>query len=158
MKPGVEKFEKVEEVRSAGPPPVLHPEAHTEWFRALPHERRARMNREWRTELARGRGLVLDERRALWRAGLAPALAFAIFDAICPGADLGTLVLTALLGYALGLALHALRAGSILWGTAGQVVFFLLQWVTRGGLSGAHLFWFLPVAVTFLALGQRREE
>src|SRR5262245_54124961 len=138
--------------------PALHPEAQSEWFKALPHERRARMNREWREGLVRDRCLQQGERRRLARGSFEMALLFALANGFCPGDALWTYSAAFAVGGAVGLGLEALRAARLLSAMLGLAGFFLFQWLSRGGLSALHLFVLLPVGAISAYLGMRREE
>lgn len=137
--------------------PELHPDAHAEWFRALPHARRAQMNREWRAGLAREHELVRSETRATLESALRMGVLYAVCNGFCPG-DAGVTYLGAfVVGGMLGILLERLRAARLLSALLGLAVFFVFQWLSRGGLSPLHLFVLLPVGAISAHLGMKRE-
>lgn len=137
--------------------PIVHPEAGEEWFRALPHERRARMNREWRQELDHSERLRQGWVRRLLQSGGRHALVFAFFNGFCPGDALVTYASAACAGFLLGLALERLHAARGLSGIAGLLAFALFLWLSRGGLGYAHMFWLVPAGIASAYFGFERE-
>ncbi len=136
----------------------FHPQAGEAWFRALPHQVRARFNRRWREEGEEERELWTRQAREILRAGALQALAFAVLNGFCPGDTLASYLMCLLMGMGLGMLLGALRADRLCSGVAGLILFVSLQWMTRGGLSAAHLFMFLPAGAVSAYLGIEREE
>lgn len=151
-----------EPARSAAPARVRraerHPAAGEDWFKALPHERRALMNREWRQGLARDVEIVGTERQRALRSIRRMALLYACFDLCCSGRLLATVIVAALLGGALGLLLERLNAARLLSGALGTFAFIFFEWFSRGGLSPLHFFWFFPVGAISAYLGIERED
>ena len=141
----------------AAPSPVFHPAAREEWFRALPHEHRARMNREWRAGLARDRVLDHGARRETAASALRVGALFAFFNGFCPGDALVNYLGAFLAGGLLGALLERLRAARLLSAILGLAVFYLFQWFSRGGLSYFHFLVLLPVGAISAHLGQKRE-
>jgi len=140
------------------PRAVLHPEAGAEWFKALPHERRARMNREWREALERDRALLTHARRRPWTGAWKQAVVFGLFDALCPLSDVGTIAAAVLGGAVLGALLNAFRADRLASAVAGGFAFVLFELLSRGGITAAHLFWIMPATAFSAYLGLEREE
>lgn len=138
--------------------PVLHPEAGEAWFRALPHERRARMNREWREGLGRTEHLQRTRTKKLLRAGLVHALGFAVINGFCIGDGGATYFVAACAGMVLGMVLEWLRVARLLSAVTGMAVFGLFLLLTRGGLSVLHFFWFVLAGGFCSYLGIEREE
>ena len=138
--------------------PVLHPKAGEGWFKALPHEHRARMNREWRSGLDRDRELDRSWVRRSLKSSSQMAALFLVFDPLCSGSSWGTCLLALATGGALGMLLHELRAARFLSGILGLLCFCAFQCSSRGGFAANHLFWLLPVAAISAHLGVEREE
>jgi hypothetical protein len=141
--------------------PVLHPAAHEEWFKKLPHERRASMNRVWRAGLARDRELGRNQRRVALGEALRVGTLFAIGNGFCPGDAGWTYAAAFAVGAAVGLVLERLRAARPLSGVLGLAAFFLYQCVSRRGASLPSLFVSLLVGLTVAMvsahLAMRRE-
>jgi len=137
--------------------PVRHPESDAAWFRALPPARQEEFHRACRERAERDLELERTARRRELRSAAEVAIVFALMDQCCPGRDALTLVLAATLGAAVGFTLERRNAGHVLSGSGALVAFFLLQTLTRGGLSAVHLFWFFPVGALCAILALRRE-
>jgi len=116
------------------------------------------MNREWRAGLARDHQLVRNETRRVLVSAWRLALLFAVANGFCPGDALGTYLGAFAVGGLLGVLLERMRAARLLSATLGLLVFFLFQWISRGGLSALHLFVLLPVGAISAHLGTAREE
>lgn len=138
--------------------PRFHPHAGEAWFRALPHQERARFNREWREGEARGRELELRQVRGVLRSALPQVLIFVILNGFCPGDTGASYIVSLVVGAVLGLVLGATRADRLSSAMAGGLVFLVLQLATRGGLSFAHLFWIFPASAFSMLYGIEREE
>jgi len=141
--------------------PVLHPSAHEEWFKKLPHEHRARMNREWRAGLARDCELGRNQRRVALIEGLRVGALFAIGNGFCPGDALWTYLAAFVVGLPVGLLLERLRADRLVSGLLGLASFFLHVCVSRGGpsLAAALISLLIGFMVGMISahLGVRRE-
>ena len=122
----------------------------------MPGEHRDRLNREWREGLARDVSLVRRAREDVAREAVEHAGVFLIFDLFCPGNNAWTLVAAIVVGALAGACCRKLQAAQPLSATIGGGSFFVLQWITRGGISAFHLFWFLPVIAACAYLGWRR--
>jgi hypothetical protein len=128
------------------------------WFEALPAERRAEFERSHREGLRRDDLLARQSRRRVARDVLQTTLLFLVADQVAPHASAGSVLAALVSGVALGLVCLALNADRVLTGALGCAAFFLLQWLSRGGLTGLHLFLFMPVGAVCVYLGWRREE
>jgi hypothetical protein len=148
----------MEAERTARRAPALHPSAGEAWFRALPHARRARMNREWRAGLAddvrRERNVLRGYGESAWKQGVV----FALCDGFCAHGSLATMTLAVLAGAALGLVLHAVRAKRLSSAALGGVAFLVFELVSRGALYPGIFFWIVPAAYFSSYLGIAREE
>lgn len=138
--------------------PVLHPRAGEAWFRALPHERRARMNREWRAGLAHDRDLEHGVHERHWTCAWKQGVVFALCDGFCPGSGAWTMLVAFVAGAVLGASLQTLRGARLLSAVLGGAGFFLFELVSRGGIGVGHFFWIVPAAYFSSYLGIAREE
>lgn len=138
--------------------PVLHPRAGEDWFRKLAPEKQEELNAACRREAAHHEELLREERRRLGGSGLQVAALYLAIDVACPGRALSNACLAVIAGGLVGVLLERLCAGRVLSGSIGVAVFFLLQLLTRQGLSALHMFWFFPVAASAAILGLRREN
>lgn len=140
--------------------PALHPAAHEEWFQKLPHERRVRMNREWRAGLARDRELGRNQRRVALAEGLRIGALFALGNGFCPGDAFWTYLAAFALGVPVGVLLERLHADRLLSGLLGLALFFLYTCISRGpSLACAFLSLVVGCMVGMISshLGVRRE-
>ena len=129
------------------------------WFEALPAERRRAMRRAHVDELRRDDQLARNHRRRRFRDVLQMTALFLVADQLfAPHASLGSGLASVAVGALLGLLGSLVHADRILTGFVGGAAFFLVQLVSRGGLTGMHMFLFFPVGALCMYLGYRREE
>ena len=138
---------------------VPFPHTGKPWFEALPVERREEMERSFREDLRRYCDLVQRQRRhAYVDIGLASAL-FLVFDQFfAPHATGASGVFAVAVGAAVGFLCVLIHANRLLSGAVGLAAFFLVQVLSRGGLTGLHMIIFYPFAALCMLLGYKREE
>ena len=138
---------------------VPFPHAGKPWFEALPAERREEIERSFRAELWKDCDLVENQRRHVYvDVGLASAL-FLVFDQLfAPHATAASGCLALVVGALVGLLCAAIHANRLLSGVIGLAAFFLVQVLSRGGLSALHMFVFYPFGALCMLLGYKREE
>jgi hypothetical protein len=144
--------------KTARRPPVVHPSAGEAWFRALPHARRAQMNREWRAGLARDVRIERDVWRGHGDSAWKQGVVFALCDGFCALSSLATMTVALLAGAALGVLLHALSAKRLSSAALGGGAFLVFELVSRGALYIGIFFWIVPAAYFSSYLGIAREE
>lgn len=140
------------------PTPPPHPQAGEAWYEALPAEKQAAFDAEWRASLARDAVLGrLDVHRGR-REILQVVALFAVADLVCPGRSLVSFAAALVVGAATGALLHKLDAGRFRTSALGIAAFLALQVLTRGGLSGLHMFVLFPAICCLAYWGYLREE
>jgi hypothetical protein len=138
--------------------PLLHPEVDEAWFQALSEERQAAFHDDFRGRVERALEQFRRHDRRLSVDAVQTGLLFLGFDLLCPFGGLGTAFMALAIGNLLGSVLTLLDAGRVSSGSFGLLTFFLFQWISRDGLTGVHLFFFMPVGILAAAQGLRREN
>jgi len=138
--------------------PVPHPAAGETWFRKLPPEQQVRMASQHRAGLARDVELEALEKRRTLLESLRMGAVFTIGDVLAPGGGWACATLALLLGTLVGFLLTRIDGKRLLSAVIGGSSFFVFEWMTRGGLAGAHLFLCYPITALCALIGWARED
>ena len=136
----------------------LHPDAGEAWFLELPPDRQAELTREWQMRSAVWEQLSQAGRRRLAIEMAQTACAFAVADLICPLRSFVTFILFALCGALNGFIGNRADLGQVRTSALGLASFFVLQLVTRNGLSVMQMLVCFPLGCVCAYLGWRRSD
>jgi hypothetical protein len=143
--------------RPAPEPPPAAWEQET-WFLALPVDERTEYLREHRARHERFALLIeREKKRGLVDAAHFAAL-FALADLLTRNSSAISLLLVPLVGGVIGFVSSRLAWNEVLTGALTLAAFFVLELVTRNGLSGTQMFVCVPVGFTAVWLTWRRDD
>lgn len=129
-----------------------------EWFRTLPSDRRAQMERGHEQRQLRALELLRRERALPWREAPLFAAIWGVADLAC-GLATATSVTGALaLGWILGWAGVRLGAGANVTAAVALAAFMAFECVVNHGWSGRHLVLFPAVGVFLFLVANRGED
>jgi hypothetical protein len=124
----------------------------------LPDAERAKYVREHRAKHARMHELVGQEQKREWISALQMGLVLAGADIVSAHGSSVTIVLALVVGAALGWASMRLSANEVVTGATTLGVFFVLELITRRGVSATQLFVCFPVGFIAAWLTWRRQD